>query len=316
MREKAKRVMQFHEVANIFPLMEGEEFQALVNDIRKNGLQEAIWTYQDKIIDGRNRYSAVLRLQEQGHPIVPKFREWNGKGNLLAFVVSLNLHRRHLTESQRAMIVAGMSKGKKGRPKENGSIEPFMPRQQAADMLNVSPSSAKRASKVTQHGDEGLINAVRSGEMSVSAAEQVVDAAEKYPEVAAIKGARPQDRLTISKNLDKLPEKERTEKLKLLVKGDSDTLTELAEKPPMPKPKPASSFDKWDEHLDKVERTFIDLERATETLAGEWDSDEKERFLNKLTDIESQITNIESIMLRSADYDERREGAESATAVH
>ncbi len=90
---------EFHEITNIFPKMRDEDYHALLEDIRKHGLREPIWTYQGKIIDGRHRYRACLELG-----IEPRFREWDGNGSLVAFVISLNLHRRHLTSSQKAAI--------------------------------------------------------------------------------------------------------------------------------------------------------------------------------------------------------------------
>lgn len=91
---------EFHEVANIFPMMQGDEFDALKTDIAANGLREAIWLHPDgRIIDGRNRYLACCELG-----LDPHYRTWDGYGSLVAFVVSLNLHRRHLDAGQRGMI--------------------------------------------------------------------------------------------------------------------------------------------------------------------------------------------------------------------
>ncbi len=69
----------------------------------QNGLIEPIWLYGGKIIDGRNRFNAC---QETG--IEAKFREWDGKGSLVQFVVSLNINRRHLTPSQKAAVAVEM----------------------------------------------------------------------------------------------------------------------------------------------------------------------------------------------------------------
>lgn len=50
--------MDFHPIANLFPLMTGDEYLALVEDIRANGLLEPVVLYEGKILDGRNRYNA------------------------------------------------------------------------------------------------------------------------------------------------------------------------------------------------------------------------------------------------------------------
>lgn len=83
---------EFHPVAHqLFPLIQGTEFSQLVSDIKTNGLHEPMWLYDGKIIDGRNRYRACFKAG-----VAPVFRRWSGEGSLVAFVVSLNLHRRHL----------------------------------------------------------------------------------------------------------------------------------------------------------------------------------------------------------------------------
>ncbi|MBT9145469.1 MAG: hypothetical protein DDT42_01340 [candidate division WS2 bacterium] len=82
--------MEFHEIANILPLMEGAEFDALVMDIKEQGLLEPIWLYEGKILDGRNRYRACEKAG-----VEPHFTEWI-EGKPFEFIISKNLKRRHL----------------------------------------------------------------------------------------------------------------------------------------------------------------------------------------------------------------------------
>lgn len=90
----------YNEIANIFPLLHGAEFEALKADILENGLLEPIILHPDgSILDGRNRHRACIEAGVQ-----PKFRTWDGNGSLVAFVVSKNLHRRHLTYDQQTGI--------------------------------------------------------------------------------------------------------------------------------------------------------------------------------------------------------------------
>jgi hypothetical protein len=86
-----------HQLADIFPLMEGDEFDALVEDIKANWLREPITLYEDKILDGRNRYRAVIKAGLQYRLKDENFRPYTGS-DPLGLVVSANLHRRHLTE--------------------------------------------------------------------------------------------------------------------------------------------------------------------------------------------------------------------------
>jgi hypothetical protein len=97
------RSLGYHQLANTFPLIEGDDFRALVEDIRKNGIRESIIVYQGKILDGRNRYRAAL---EAGHRFTERdFRELSAGLDAESYVISTNLQRRHLdTKGKRAVI--------------------------------------------------------------------------------------------------------------------------------------------------------------------------------------------------------------------
>src|SRR5215831_17610847 len=155
--------LQFHPLADIFFLVEGAEFDELVADIREHGLHEPIVLYEDKILDGRNRYRACLAAG-----IDPTFTAYTGD-DPISYVISLNLRRRHLDESQRAMVAAKLATLKLGdnQHSEGPSIE------EASRLLNVGHASVERAKTVQRAGAPELVHAVEQGAVSVSAAADV-----------------------------------------------------------------------------------------------------------------------------------------------
>jgi ParB-like chromosome segregation protein Spo0J len=96
--------LRFHPLADIFPLMEGAEFDELVADIKANGLRDPIVLFEGKILDGRNRYRACLKA---GAEPCPECSALNYLGDdPTSFVISKNIHRRHLTAKQKDELLA------------------------------------------------------------------------------------------------------------------------------------------------------------------------------------------------------------------
>jgi hypothetical protein len=102
-----QEALGFHPLANMFPLLAGAEFDELVADIKANGLRETIVLFEDKILDGRNRYRACA---EAG--VIPKledfedFSDFDAPTDPVAFVISKNIRRRHLTAEQKRDVIA------------------------------------------------------------------------------------------------------------------------------------------------------------------------------------------------------------------
>ena len=160
--------MKFHPLAELFPLMQGPEFDEFVADVKANGLIDPIVVHENMILDGRNRFRAC-----EAAGVTPRFLNFHGD-DPLSFVLSLNLHRRHLNESQRADVAASVANLARGRPCGNPSIEGIS-QAKAAELLNVSVASVERASKVQRDGTPELRAAVQSGRVSVSAAADVAE---------------------------------------------------------------------------------------------------------------------------------------------
>ena len=122
------RRYSLHPACKLFPRITRDELRDLADDIKQNGLQNAIVLLDGRILDGRNRYAACKLAR-----VKPRFVPWDGDGSPVEWVISQNLMRRHLTASQRAVIALDLlpllereakerqrlsqGRGKKGRNK-------------------------------------------------------------------------------------------------------------------------------------------------------------------------------------------------------
>lgn len=170
--------LEFHPVADIFPMMSDREFADLAADIAEHGLREPVWLHADgRIIDGRNRYQAC---QKGG--LEPTFRTYDGDdAGLPDFVFSLNFHRRHLTPSQASMCAARKARYTHGGDRRsdqetNLSLET---QSKVAEQFGVSVGSVKSARKVQESGVPELVEKVESGNLAVSTAAEIARAPEE-----------------------------------------------------------------------------------------------------------------------------------------
>ena len=168
---------EFHEAANIFPI-DQENIQSLAEDIKKNGQQIPIELLDGKILDGRRRSMAC-----QVAGVQPVTREVSPE-DPVAYVLSLNLHRRHLTPSQASMCAARAREIYEREAKERqqggqgGKLLPAnLPeankgdaRDLAGKAFGVSGKSVDHAKRVIEKGIPELAQAVDSGRIAVSTA--------------------------------------------------------------------------------------------------------------------------------------------------
>jgi ParB-like chromosome segregation protein Spo0J len=97
-----KAELKPHELSKLFPPMTHDEFRRFADDLKRHGLLNEIVLLDGKILDGVHRYKACKLAG-----VEPKYRKFNEKdGSPLELVISQNLHRRHLTASQRAAVAA------------------------------------------------------------------------------------------------------------------------------------------------------------------------------------------------------------------
>ena len=199
--------MEFHPIAAIFPLLEGAELTALADDIRVNGLREAVWLYQGKILDGRNRAAACRQAG-----VTLKTKEFAGtEEQAIAFVWSENRRRRHLVSGQIAIATAKRDRMQDdARKRVEGLKEDAAKRQRAAGGDKKSEAAKAKAGSVVKQITQPIptveetktrtIRAKAAGTNAryMEAADKLVERAETEPAIAAKVSAVEKGQKTLS----------------------------------------------------------------------------------------------------------------------
>jgi hypothetical protein len=139
----------FHPLAKLFDLLSDKELDELAGDIQRRSQRFPITTYKGQIIDGRNRALACARVG-----IEPKYIEFDGsEEDIPRFVISANIHRRHLTAEQRRDLI-----------KRFLQADPTKSDRDIADTVKVSPTTVGAVRKATvQSGQLDAPPAKRTG---------------------------------------------------------------------------------------------------------------------------------------------------------
>lgn len=206
-------IKALHPLCELFPRMDGADFEALKADIRANGLHQPIVFYEGQILDGGNRYRACVELD-----ITPAAIEYAGT-DPLGFVFSANARRRHLTPGQYAAIVASaqnwelaQARGGDGSNQHSSKaatlpvcsnqpvgqatlpdltqVEEKVPMQTVADRAAQSGASdrTQRMADKVARADPDLSRQVAHGEISLP---QAVRQVEKKPEPVKVAAPAP-----------------------------------------------------------------------------------------------------------------------------
>jgi hypothetical protein len=168
--------LTLHPLCEIIPPCTEAEFKELKEDIKRHGLQVPIKTFEARILDGRSRHRACVELEKEGHPVEFKREIFTG-GNPVEYVISMNVKRRHLSASQRALIVARLVTSKLGGDR-SVKLPTEITQDDAANLAGVSTKTVTDAKKALE--DAELAKEVLDGKLTVSkAAKKVRDREEE-----------------------------------------------------------------------------------------------------------------------------------------
>lgn len=158
-------------------------------------------TPDGQLLDGRHRWRACQELGIEPKTEIITTNPW-------AYVVSMNLHRRHLSVSQLSMVGAKLALRKEGgstkikvnvpagavrtildelvTPDVVETLPPVPPvadvpptRDEVAGLLGVSPRNVSRARRLYEHGVPGLAPLVEEDRVNVGTAERITRLSEE-----------------------------------------------------------------------------------------------------------------------------------------
>ena len=200
--------ISIHPAADLFPLLGAEELGKLAADIEANGLRNPVILYSGEVLDGRNRLAACELAG-----VEPRFTSYEG-ADPVAFVISTNLHRRHLSAAQLVAVslealpmfeaeALERRKATEGRPNKleqiiaqvnEGEREP-QARDKVADTFGVNRQYVSDGKRIKAEAPE-LIGLMKADAINVPQANELakLGQAERDAAVAEIKaGAAARD---------------------------------------------------------------------------------------------------------------------------
>lgn len=202
-----------HSAATLFPLMDAEALQALADDIREHGQREPVILYHGAVLDGRNRLRACELVG-----VEPRFVTRTDIESPTTFVLSLNLHRRHLTPAQRAALGVDVSESFAAEAAERarvgnakgGSAERKSSNESLLDSIAPKQDSDARA----------LTQAAKAVGAGINATERMAAVQRDAPEVFAAVKSGAITTVTDAKRIAAMPEAQRAEVLVRVASGE------------------------------------------------------------------------------------------------
>lgn len=179
-----------HPACAMLPMMSAASLAEMADDIKINGQQQPVILHQGLLLDGRNRLKACELAG-----VEPEIREWTGD-DPVRWVLSLNFHRRHLTDSQKSIVGARAeellarrvtARAEAPPPASDDPDEPPVvadkpptdreirrqARESAAALVNVSEKAIARGRKLIDNAVPELVGAVARGTVTLTQATRV-----------------------------------------------------------------------------------------------------------------------------------------------
>ena len=162
--------LNLHSMTRAFPPMDDAEYAALKADVAANGILQPLLVWQGAVVDGRHRLAAATELGISADRIpLRRLADDMPESAVVGLMIAANVQRRHLNQTQRAMIAARVE-----RRRNDLTTVDSPTRAQRAGMFGVSVSLVRRADALTDTAPPELVDAVAAGDMTLRDAEALL----------------------------------------------------------------------------------------------------------------------------------------------
>lgn len=184
------------EFKKLIPALTQEEFKQLEENCLKEGIREAILTWDGYIIDGHNRYEIA---QKWNLDFNTKSKHFDNEEAVKEWMILNQFGRRNLSNYQRSVLALELEEVFKEKAKENLSktggdkksglqksakpnIEKVDTRQELAKVANVSHDTIAKVKKIQEKAPEEVKAKLETGEVSINQVYQEIKKEEKKEE--------------------------------------------------------------------------------------------------------------------------------------
>lgn len=146
-----------------------EQEESLRTSVRDHGVLHPATIFEEKILDGWARYLAA-KANDIELPIVDYVGNFEPTA-LISYLLAVNIHRKHYSKLQRALLAARVLDTKRGTTK--GGPQDFTTKD-AATLFSVSASYVNLCTRAVQSHNTALIHDIETGSVTRDHIEEVL----------------------------------------------------------------------------------------------------------------------------------------------
>jgi len=177
---------------SLIPPLTNEEYAQLEKNILRDGIRDALITWNGILIDGHNRFKIA---QKYGLSYSTVEKNFTDRTDAERWIILNQFGRRNLSAYDRSIlalklkpIIAEKAKEQQIRKPESvlqksAKQKPIDTRQELAKVAGVSHDTIAKVEKIQEKATPEIKSAIKSGEMSINQAYQTVKREEKKQEV-------------------------------------------------------------------------------------------------------------------------------------